>query len=180
MLNGRSSLSWSLVFSIYFLTLPAAGASDLTGDYQCSVPGRAQVENLHLFPDNRWIKGSPLDPSTFKLSWIRVKNKWFSGVMPQLERDPSLRGKFEVVDDRVILFTLHPGPKMGAKTWSKWDKYSIPLQIEGEELVPDALLAFEQSFQFEPSSRTLVEILPANSTRQPVTCGKERPLRGSL
>jgi hypothetical protein len=109
-----------------------------------------------------------------------LKSRGFIGVIPQLERDPGLRGKFEVVDDRVILFTLHPGPKMGAKTWSKWDKYSFGLQIKGEKLVPDTLLAFEQSFQFEPSSRTLVEILPANSTRQQVTCGKERPLRGSL
>jgi len=156
------------------LTLPAAGASDLTGDYQCSVPGRAQVENLHLFPDNRWIKGSPLDPSTFKLSWIRVKSRGFSGVIPQLERDPSLRGKFEIVNDRVILYTLHPGPKMGAKTWSKWDwSHPVPLQMKNEELVPDGLMAFEQSFQFEPSSKTLVEILPASTTRQPVSCGRD-------
>jgi hypothetical protein len=153
------------VFCIAGVTPAPAQAPNVTGAFECSAPGDSRVQKLLLFPDGRWLKmpkGSPFGPSNYKLNWISAKTGADSRVFPRVERDPRLRGTFQETGNRVILYTLQPGILHSG------------MQMRYEKPVPDALLVFEQWFEFDSSLNSLIEIVPAGAIRKPLTCSRGR------
>ena len=135
--------------------------SDIGGAYNCSAPGSTPLQKLILLSGGRWIKGPFFDHAAFKIRWGSVQTGSYHGKMVFLERDPKLQGQFRVKKDHVVLYSLQPGV-LHSGLWGLL-----------EPLVPDAMLILEQRFRIDSASHDLIEVLPFNAVRAPLTCTKD-------
>lgn len=135
----------------------------IVGGYDCAAPGSVTKQKLILSPGGRWSKGSIFDPGAFKMRLVSFKTSSYKGRTVLLERDPKLHGVFRAERDSVVLYTLEPGIKHRPGPMCVFESYF-------ERPVPDAIFVLAQRFRMDSASRDLIEVLPANTARAPVTC----------
>jgi hypothetical protein len=155
---GKIALLGIGLGSVGFSYAQSVVPADIAGGYDCASPGGVTKQKLILFPGGRWSKGSIFDPGAFKMRWVSFKTRSYESRTFVIERDPKLHGVFRAEREGVFLYTLEPGIK------------EFGVQRYFEQPVPDAVLVLAQRFRMDRASRDLIEVLPANTARAPLTC----------
>lgn len=169
-----------LLISPLSAQMKAVDTWDVLGSYSCSLWGSdAPPAKLFLLPNGRWNRVAPFEFSFSNLTWISVRTR---NVQFNLPYSFNLDGMFTVESGVIKLYNLEfldlpSGPQNGLVQNYRW---KAPFQIERPAALPperpagQAMILVE-TFNFDPSSGQLTEVLPLDSIQQPLRC-QQKPL----